>query len=204
MPYCRNCGAEIRPEDKFCPNCGAKLIPTSPQPVFVERKEIVKEGVEPVKAIPPPTKRRMRIEASVVMRASRKEVYAWFSDPENWVRNGITWTSMEVTSREGNVATVKQKGVVGGRATEGTLKYVYSPPEKIEGVWLEGNWGGANFSGSPANWNFTEVPEGTKVTQWTEAEVPLIAKILDSLSKRVSSNMMLKELNEIKKAIEKK
>lgn len=56
MPYCRNCGAELRPEDKFCPNCGAQVIPTSPQPVVAERKEIIKEGVEPVKAIPPLTK----------------------------------------------------------------------------------------------------------------------------------------------------
>jgi len=56
MPYCRNCGAELQPEDKFCPNCGAQLIPTSPQPVVAERKEIAKEGVEPVKAISPSTK----------------------------------------------------------------------------------------------------------------------------------------------------
>lgn len=56
MVYCRNCGAELQPEDKFCPKCGAQLIPTSPQPVVAERKEIAKEGVEPVKAIPSPTK----------------------------------------------------------------------------------------------------------------------------------------------------
>lgn len=33
--YCRHCGAELRPDDRFCPNCGGSQdpsTPTSPQP----------------------------------------------------------------------------------------------------------------------------------------------------------------------------
>lgn len=31
MAYCRNCGAELKEEDKFCANCGAKVNEDAPQ-----------------------------------------------------------------------------------------------------------------------------------------------------------------------------
>ena len=31
MAYCRNCGAELKEEDKFCANCGAKVNEDAPK-----------------------------------------------------------------------------------------------------------------------------------------------------------------------------
>lgn len=146
----------------------------------------------------------VKIEASVVIKAPRKEVYGWFSKPENWTRYEKTvWTSIKVRKRERNVVTAVQESVIEGKSAKGTFKYTYSPPEKIESVWSEGNYGGTEIRGQLIKWAFAEVPEGTKVSESIDSPIPCISKLFGPTGERKLQSIILRELKEIKETIEK-
>ena len=50
MPFCRKCGVELLPDDKFCPNCGATYTPVTPRQAATEGKAAA-EVVEPAKVV---------------------------------------------------------------------------------------------------------------------------------------------------------
>jgi hypothetical protein len=58
MPYCDECGEELRVGDKFCPNCGtpisAIVVRTlkKPEPVRTSKRSGAPKRIEEVKAVP--------------------------------------------------------------------------------------------------------------------------------------------------------
>lgn len=60
MPYCHNCGHEVRPQEKFCTECGAKLLRSIPaqhasSPTPVQSAPVY----APVQSAPAPRKSRL-------------------------------------------------------------------------------------------------------------------------------------------------
>ncbi len=144
----------------------------------------------------------VRIEASVVIKAPRKEVYEWFTKPENWAKyEGSAWKSVRIIKKERNVVTAMQEGVLERKSVKGTFKYKYSlaRAEKIEGVWLEGNYGRTKFREQSFNLVFTDVPRSTKVDWTTDAEIPCAIKLFGSDGETKLRNMMQEELKKIQK-----
>jgi hypothetical protein len=52
MPFCRKCGVELLPDDKFCPNCGATYTPPTLRQAGTEAPATT--ITEPAKATPSP------------------------------------------------------------------------------------------------------------------------------------------------------
>lgn len=141
----------------------------------------------------------VRIEASVVIKAPRKEVYGWFTKPENWAKyGGAAWTSIKVIKKERDVVTAAQEGIIERKSVKGTFKYTYSPPEKIESVWLEGNYGRIKIKGQPFSWVFTEVPGGTKVSWLIVAGIPCITKLFGPGGETRLRSIMQEDLKKIR------
>jgi len=147
----------------------------------------------------------VKIEASVVIKAPRKQVYEWFSKPENLTKYEKTvWKSTKIHKREGNVVTAVQEGVISGKSAKGTFKYTCFPPEKIESVWSEGSYGNVKIREQPFGWVFAEATEGTKVSWLIEAKgIACIQKVLGSRGKTELNGIMLEELKKMKATIEK-
>lgn len=140
----------------------------------------------------------------MVIKAPRKEVHEWFSEPENFMRyEKAVWKSIKIRKREGNVVTAVQEGVIAGKSAKGTFKYTYFPPEKIESVWSEGNYGDIKIKGQPIRWVFADVSEGTKVSWLIDAEIPCIQKVLGLGGEVKLQGIMLEELKKMKATIEK-
>jgi len=146
----------------------------------------------------------VKVEASVVIKAPRKEVYSWFSKLENLTKYEKTvWKSIKIRKSEGNIVTALQEGIISGKAARGTFKYSCFPPEKIEFVWSEATYGNVTFKEQPISWVFSEVPEGTKVSMWIGSAVPCIGKVLGPDGETKLKSIMLEELKKMKTTIEK-
>jgi carbon monoxide dehydrogenase subunit G len=146
----------------------------------------------------------VKVEARVVIKAPRNEVYAWFTKPGNWAKyEGAAWKSIKVIEKEGQAVTAAQEGTIAGKSAKGTFKYTFSPAEKIESVWSKGTYGSTKIRGQCFSWNFVEVPGGTKVSWSIEAEIPCIVKLFGPSGETKLQGLMQKELEKIQKMLQK-
>lgn len=145
----------------------------------------------------------VKVEASVVIKAPKSEVYAWFSKPENWAKfEGAAWKSVRVTVKRGAVVTATQEGTVARKSMKGTFKYSCSAPDKVDAVW-SGSYGRVAFKEQPFSWDLTEVPGGTKVSWSTVAYIPCFVKLFGPGGEAVLQGLMQKELEKIQKMFQK-
>lgn len=138
----------------------------------------------------------VKVEASVVIKAPRDKVYAWFAKPENWAKyRGAAWKSVKVSKR-GAVITATQEGALAGKSMRGTFKYTCSPPEKIEVEWT-GSYGRVPIKGQHLSWAFREMSGETEVTWSTDAEIPCYVALLGPDGQTQLKSLMQDELEKI-------
>jgi len=146
----------------------------------------------------------VKVEVSMVIRAPRKEVFGWFSKPENLTKYEKTvWKSTKIRKREASVVTAVQEGVILGKSAKGVFRYTCFPLEKIESVWSDGEYGEVDIKGQPITVAFAEVPEGTKVTWCVSAGVPCIGRVLGPGGEAKLEGILSEELKKMKATIEK-
>ncbi len=144
----------------------------------------------------------VKVEASVVVKAPRPEVYAWFAKPENWAEYaGAAWKSIKVIKR-GALITATQEGTLARRSMKGTFKYTCSPPEKIEVMW-SGSYGRVAIKGQHLTWVFKEMSGETEVCWSTDATIPCYVELLGPDGRTKLQSLMQGELEKIRKTFQK-
>ncbi len=137
------------------------------------------------------------IELSEVIRAAPEMVFSVMSDFERAPEYSEYWKSVKLLNRDGNTATYETVAEAEGRTLKSQTRVTYTN-ERIEAETIDGDG-----TGTKMTFIFKRVPDGTQLSLSGDIVLPGFAKMLGGLVKDRIESGMRRELDAIKRHIEK-
>lgn len=140
----------------------------------------------------------MHIEQTLVLKASREQVFRAFTDYEAVPKWQSLFTRVTVTKRDGNKVELDTDVNFRGRTAKRIEKHVLMPPQQI---LVEGEMEGITNS---TVWKFEPIPEGTRLEVVLDARLPWKFRVLGPLAKRQFQALLRNWLQELAEYVEAK